>query len=111
MVQGCIVKVLEEQEKHAQKQNWRVRETRGVRMDKDEAERLARAIRMVHVDWIKVRGVEYNPATDKYEVRCEYKQEHKRLFQSRDAWTTLLIKNPRQWIDLLTQHGGGLELP
>jgi hypothetical protein len=80
-------------------------------MDKDEAERLARAIRMVHMDWIKVSGVEYNPATDQYEVKCEYKQEHKRLVQSRDAWTTLLIKNPRQWIDLLTQHGGGLELP
>ena len=80
-------------------------------MDKDEAERLARAIRMVKMDWIQVSGVEVNSLTGKYEVKCEYKQEQKGLFHSRDSWTTLMIKSPRQWIDLLTQHGGGLELP
>jgi hypothetical protein len=111
MVQGCMVKVLEEQEKHAQKQNWCVKEARGVSMDKDEAERLARAISILKMAWIKVSGVEYNSATGTYEVKCEYKQAHKGLFPSRDAWTTLLIKSPRQWIDLLTQRGGGLELP
>ncbi|HYT37347.1 MAG TPA: hypothetical protein VEL49_09230 [Ktedonobacteraceae bacterium] len=80
-------------------------------MDKDEAERLARAIRMMHVDWIQVSGVELNSLTGKYEVKCELKQAQKGLLHSRESWTTLLIKSPRQWIDLLTQQGGGLELP
>ena len=80
-------------------------------MDKEEAERLARAIRKAPVDWIQVSGVEHNPTTDTYEVKCEYKQAQKGLLHSRESWTTLLIKSPRQWIDLLTQHGGGLELP
>ena len=80
-------------------------------MDKDEAERLARAIRKLNMDWIQVSGVEYHPKTDTYEVKCSYKQEHKGLLHPREAWTTLWIKSPRQWIDLLTQHGGGSELP
>ena len=80
-------------------------------MDKDEAERLARAIRKLRLDWIEVSGVEYHLTTDTYEVKCAYKQEHKGLFHDSDYWTTLWIKSPRQWIDLLAQHGGGLELP
>ncbi len=43
-------------------------------MDKEEAERLARAIRKAPVDWIQVSGVEQNPSTNAYEVKCEYKQ-------------------------------------
>ena len=43
-------------------------------MDKEEAERLARAIRKAPVDWIQVSGVEQNPTTNTYEVKCEYKQ-------------------------------------
>ena len=43
-------------------------------MDKEEAERLARAIRKAPVDWIRVSGVEQNPTTNTYEVKCEYKQ-------------------------------------
>ena len=80
-------------------------------MDKDEAERLARAIRMLHMDWIKVGGVAFNPTTDTYEVQCEYQQAYQGPALSRESWTTLHIKSPRQWIDVLTQHGGGLELP
>lgn len=80
-------------------------------MDKDEAERLARAIRMVHMDWIKVNQVVYNSSTDTYEVQCEYQQEDQGQTLSRESWTALLIKSPRQWIDMLTQRGGGLELP
>ena len=75
-------------------------------MDKEEAERLARAIRKAPVEWIQVSGVEQNPTTDRYEVKCEYKQAQKGLLHSRESWTTLLIKSPRQWIDLLTQRGG-----
>ncbi len=80
-------------------------------MDKDEAERLARAIRMVHMDWIKVDGVVHNPTTNMYEVQCEYQQVSQGQTPSRESWITLQIKSPRQWIDILTQHGGGLELP
>lgn len=80
-------------------------------MDKDEAERLARAIRMLHVNWIEVSGVELNPSTGKYEVKCELKQAQKGLLHARESWTTLRIRSPRQWIDLLTQRGGGCELP
>jgi hypothetical protein len=80
-------------------------------MDKNEAERLARAIRMVHMDWIKVDGVVYNPTTNMYEVQCEYQQVSQGQTPSRESWITLQIKSPRQWIEILTQHGGGLELP
>lgn len=52
-------------------------------MDKDEAERLARAIRMVHMDWIKVCGVAYNHTTDTYEVQCAYQQEDQGGFRHR----------------------------
>jgi len=80
-------------------------------MDKNEAERLARAIRMVQMDWIKVSAVAYNPTTDQYEVQCEYQQAGQVQAHSKESWTTLQIKSPRQWIEVLTQHGGGLELP
>ena len=80
-------------------------------MDKEEAERLAKAIRKAPVNWIRVSGVEQNPITNRYEVACEYKQPQKGLFQVRESWTTLLITSPRQWIDLLTQHGSNLGLP
>jgi hypothetical protein len=80
-------------------------------MDKNEAERLARAIRMVQMDWIRVSAVAYNPTTDQYEVQCEYQQAGQGQVLSKESWTTLQIKSPRQWIDVLTQHGGGLELP
>ena len=80
-------------------------------MDKDEAERLARAIRMMHMDWIKVDQVVHSPTTDQYEVQCAYQREDQEQTLSKDSWTTLKIKSPRQWIEILTQHGGGLELP
>jgi hypothetical protein len=80
-------------------------------MDKEEAERLARAIRMMHMDWIKVDQVVHNRTTDTYEVQCTYLQGEQGQIISGETWTVLQIKSPRQWIDLLTQHGGGLELP
>ena len=80
-------------------------------MDKDEAERLARAIRMVHMGWIKVNQVVHNSTTGQYEVHCAYQREDQGQTLSGEAWTVLQIKSPRQWIDLLTQHDGGLELP
>jgi len=80
-------------------------------MDKQEAERVAKAIHKMTVSWIAVRGVELNPLTQTYEVRCTYKQRYMR----RDAaWTEVRISTPRQWIELLTHRrpdGDGLELP
>ncbi len=80
-------------------------------MDKLEAERVARAIRKMHLDWIQVSGVEHNPATDTYEVRCSYKRERGGVLRTGDPWTTISIKSPRQWIDLLTGHRDDFELP
>ncbi len=80
-------------------------------MDKDEAERLARAIRLVQMDWIKVGRVELNATTGKYEVRCELKQAQLGLLHARESWTPLQIASPRQWITLLTQYDDGFELP
>ena len=80
-------------------------------MDKNEAERLAKAIRIVQMDWIKVDGVIHNSTTNQYEVQCTYQREDQGQTLSGESWTMLKIKSPRQWIDILTQHGGGLELP
>jgi len=104
------LRVLKDSDKHSATQNWLAGSKRRT-MDKEEAERLARAIRKAPVNWIQVSGVEQNPTTNTYEVKCEYKQPQKGLLHSRESWTTLLIKSPRQWIDLLTQHGSSLGLP
>lgn len=76
-------------------------------MNQEEAERLAGAIERTRVDWIQVRGIEYNPMTGTYELDCVYRHDQAQ-------WTEMWIRNPRDWIDLLTRHGddwGGLELP
>ena len=80
---------------------------RGI-MDKDEANRLARAIARTHVDWIEVRGIEYNPLTSTYELTCMYQR-----YRGLTSWTELSIRSPRQWIELLTEHRNdfGPELP
>lgn len=80
-------------------------------MDKEEAERLVRAIQRAHVDWIQVHELAFNSMRNTSELTCAYKQEHKELFRHKDAWTTLWIKSPREWIDLLTTHRDDLELP
>lgn len=74
-------------------------------MDKHEAERLARAIRHAPVDWIRVQAVEWNQATNTYEIACSYQQKARGLLS---AWTPLRIKPPRQWIDLLTSRSDDL---
>jgi hypothetical protein len=80
-------------------------------MDKLEAERVAGAIRKMNMEWIRVSGVEHNPLTDTYEVKCVYKRERGNISRPTDPWTTILIKSPRQWIDLLTGHRDDFELP
>src|SRR5713101_2994323 len=68
MLQSWILRILKDSEKHAAKQNWLAGSKRRT-MDKEEAERLARAIRKAPVDWIQVSEVEQNPTTDTYEVQ------------------------------------------
>jgi len=80
-------------------------------MDKEEAERLDRVIRKAPVAWIQVQAIELNSETHTYELKCSYRQERKGLFHTQEAWTTLWITSPRQWIDLLTKHRDDLELP
>jgi hypothetical protein len=63
------------------------------------------------MDWIKVDGIVHNSTTGQYEVQCTYQSEDQGQTLSRESWTMLKIKSPRQWIEILTQHGGGLELP
>lgn len=74
-------------------------------MDKNEAERLATAIRHAPVDWIRVQAVEWSQATNTYEIQCSYKQKARGLLSS---WAPLWIKTPRQWIDLLTSRSDDL---
>jgi lipoate synthase len=110
LLQMCTWRVFEHCEEESLRQACSLK-ARNEPMDKNEAERLAKAICKVQMDWIKVDGVAYNHTTDQYEVQCEYQQEDQGQVHSKETWTTLQIKSPRQWIDLLTQHGGGLELP
>ena len=110
LLQMCMERAFEHCEKESLRQACSLK-ARNEPMDKNEAERLARAIRMVQMDWIKVGALAYNPTTDQYEVQCEYQQAYRGQIPSRETWTRLQIKSPRQWIEVLTQHGGGLELP
>lgn len=80
-------------------------------MDKDEAERLFRAIQKIPVDWIEAEAVVFNRITGMYEVKCAYKLERGGAERATDTWTTLWIRSPRQWIDLLTKHRDDFELP
>ncbi len=78
-------------------------------MNQEEAERLRRAIERTRLDWIQVRGIEYNQLTAKYELTCSYSSD-----TSLTRWTELRIRSPRQWINVLTRRSGGLgglELP
>ena len=84
----CMLRVFEHYEKESLRQACSLK-ARNESMDKDEAERLARAIRMVHMDWIKVCGVAYNHTTDTYEVQCAYQQEDQGQVHSKESWTAL----------------------
>ena len=75
-------------------------------MDQAEAIWLATVIEKKACTWILVRGVDYNPLTSRYEIKCVYKRH-----QAFAAWMKLSIRSPRQWVDVLYQHENGLELP
>lgn len=72
-----------------------------VPMDKQEAERLVRAIERMHVAWLQVDQVVFNEIRNAYELKCSYRGPGGRL-GSRAVWRTRWITSPREWIDLLT---------
>ena len=78
-------------------------------MKQEEAERLRKAIARTRLEWIEVRGIEYNQMTGTYELTCSYRPD-----ASLTHWTELRIRSPRQWIDVLMRRSGGFggwELP
>ncbi len=75
-------------------------------MDQAEATWLATVIEKKAFTWILVRGVDYNLLTRRYEITCVYKRT-----QAFSSWMKLSIRSPRQWVDVLSHHENGLELP
>ena len=72
----------------------------GVPMDKQEAERLVRAIERMRVAWLQVDQVVFNETRNAYELKCSYRGPVGWL-GARAVWRTRWIASPREWIDLL----------
>ncbi len=72
-------------------------------MDKQEAERLVRAIEQMHVAWIQVDRIVFNETRNAYELECSYRGPAGRL-GARAIWRSQRITSPREWIGLLTKH-------
>jgi hypothetical protein len=70
-------------------------------MDKQEAERLVRAIERMHVAWLQVDQIVFNETKNAYELKCSYRGPSGFL-GARAVWRTRWISSPREWIDLLT---------
>jgi hypothetical protein len=67
-------------------------------MDRDEAERIARAIHAFGEPFAVI-GVEFNPASGHYEVKCEYHGKTKQLRSTYlEGNITMLVESPRAWI-------------
>lgn len=73
----------------------------GVSMDQQEAERLARAIKRMHVAWLQVDQIVCNETTYAYELKCSYRGPAGFL-GTKAIWRTRWITSPREWVDLLT---------
>jgi hypothetical protein len=73
-------------------------------MDEQEAERLVRVIERMHVDWLQVDRIVFNPTRNAYELECVYRGPAGWL-GSKAIWRTRRILSPRELIDLLTRHG------
>ncbi|HEY1348964.1 MAG TPA: hypothetical protein VGF67_04995 [Ktedonobacteraceae bacterium] len=72
-------------------------------MDKQEAERLVRAIERTRVAWLQVDQVVFNEASNAYELKCSYRGPGAWLGATA-AWRTRWITSPREWITLLTSQ-------
>jgi hypothetical protein len=68
-------------------------------MDKQEAERLVRAIERTHVAWPQVNQIVFDGTRNAYELECSY-----RGLGAKAIWRTWRITSPREWIGLLTEH-------
>jgi hypothetical protein len=71
-----------------------------VSMDKQEAERLVRAIERMHVAWLQVDQIVFDETRNAYELKCSYRGPAGFL-GARAVWRTRWISSPREWIDLL----------
>jgi hypothetical protein len=72
-------------------------------MNKQEAERLARAIERTHVAWLQVDQIVFNETRNAYELECSYRGPTGWL-GAKAIWSTQRITSPREWIGLLTQR-------
>jgi hypothetical protein len=65
-------------------------------MDKEEAERLIRAIQKASVDWIQVQEITFDPVALIFICQIKSYTENKVLHQKR--WRSLIILNGRQLV-------------
>jgi hypothetical protein len=72
----------------------------GMPMDKQEAERLVRAIERMHVAWLQMDQMVFNETRNAYELKCNYRGPAGWL-GARAVWRTRWITSPRDWIDML----------
>ena len=70
-------------------------------MDREEAERLVRAIERTRVAWLHVDQIVWNETRDAYELKCSYRGPAGYL-GANAVWRTRWITCPRDWIALLT---------
>ena len=72
-------------------------------MDKQEAERLVRAIEQMDVAWLQVEQIVFNETCNAYVLKCSFRGPAGWL-GAKAVWRTLWITTPREWISLLTEH-------
>jgi hypothetical protein len=70
-------------------------------MDKDEADRLVRAIERTQVAWLHVDQIVFNETKETYELKCRYRAPAGPL-GTMAIWRTRWITSQRDWITLLT---------
>lgn len=76
---------------------------RGRFMDRQEAERLARAIERTKVAWLHVEQIVFNETSKAYELKCR-ERGPARFWEAGMAWRISWITSPREWIALLSNQ-------
>lgn len=72
-------------------------------MDKQEAERLVRAIERTQIAWLQVDHLVFNETTKGYELLCSHRGPAGFL-GAKAIWRSTCIRTPREWIGLLTTN-------
>src|SRR5260370_33989201 len=72
-------------------------------MDKQEAERLVRAIERTHVAGLHVDQIVFNRTRNVYELECSYRGPAGCL-GAKAVWRRRWISSPRDWTGLVTDH-------